>query len=107
MGMMRYMKIEGVVNLYATCLALEEQEAEVEDVGRQAYRPTWPVWRSHVQDWCGGPELRITHLTESSRISDRLKEIILANYAAIGAGVTCEVTGDGVRAVHAVVSRVK
>ena len=98
------MKIEEVVNLYATCLALEEQEAEVEDVGRQAYRPTWPVWRSHVQDWCGGPELRVT---ESSRISDRLKEIILANYAAIGAGVTCEVTVDGVRAVYAVVSRVK
>ena len=107
MGMMRYMKIEGVVNLYATCLALEEQEAEVEDVGRQAYRPTWPVWRSHVQDWCGGPELGVTYLNDSCRISDCPKEIRLADYAAISAGVTCEVTGDGVRAVYAVVSRVK
>ena len=101
------MKIEEVVNLYATCLALEEQEAEVEDVGRQAYRPTWPVWRSHVQDWCGGPELGVTYLNDSCRISDLLREIILSDCAAFGACVTCEVTVDGVRAVYAVVSRVK
>ena len=60
-----------------------------------------------ARDWCGGPELRVTYLPDSCRISDCPKEIRLANYAAIGAGVTCEVTGDGVRAVYAVVSRVK
>ena len=74
MGMLRYMKIEEVVSLYATCLALEEAEADLEDEwGQRAYRPAWQVWYSRTQDWCGGPELRVTYLTDSCRISDRLK----------------------------------
>ena len=94
------MKIVEVVSVYAASPALREELQD--ELGRMAYGPAWRVGCSCTRDWCGGYELRITHPPEINRISDRLREIILADHAAIGAGVTCKVTVDGVRAVYAV-----